>query len=462
MRNYLKRSWLYGLLLGGQAMAFAQQPVDLTTALETATNNYPSIRAQAAAVQVASQDLHAATNAYVPRLLLQHQYTYATSNSVEGSYFPNAGTISPSGGIREENIDDATFGSFTSAILEWDVFSFGKIAANIKAAKSGVVSNESAYENEVFQHQVRVIDAYLMLLIAQKLYHIQEHNVKRAQEFSNAVAAGVRSELRPAVDSSLAYSEFAKAKILLLDSKRNQQSRAYQLMELLGMDENQRMITADSMLFYSETPLLRDSLMATSHPLLEMCQARIEYARLNGVVASRSFLPTVSLVAAGWARGSGISNATGDIRTDFQSGIDYQVSNYLLGVTAQWRISDLVSSRTQTKKWKYSTERQTELYNGQKLMLDRQLRDATAQYQVMQEQVRTAPIQLGAAQSAYNQAMARFENGLSDLPTLLQSVVALNRAEADLAIAYSNLWRSRLMVAAAKGDLSLFTDQINH
>ena len=76
------------------------------------------------------------------------------------------------------------------------------------------------------------------------------------------------------------------------------------------------------------------------------------------------------------------------------------------------------------------------------------------------EQARQAPIQLQAAKQAYNQANSRYQSGLTDLPTLLQSVVTLNRAEVDGYVAISNVWRYLLLKAAAEGDLSLFMNQV--
>ena len=82
------------------------------------------------------------------------------------------------------------------------------------------------------------------------------------------------------------------------------------------------------------------------------------------------------------------------------------------------------------------------------------------QYEISLEQAVAAPIQLRAAQDAYRQASARYESGLTDLPTLMQSLVTLNRAEADMAIAYMNVWRSLLAIAGAKGDFAIFMNAV--
>jgi outer membrane protein TolC len=132
----------------------------------------------------------------------------------------------------------------------------------------------------------------------------------------------------------------------------------------------------------------------------------------------------------------------------------------LLGVATRWTISDFVSTRQRFKSEQYRAIRDEELSNEQKARTHRQLNEALMQYELSLEQARTAPVQLKAAQEAYLQASARYESGLTDLPTLLQSMVTLNRAEADKAIAYMNVWRSLLAISAAKGDFSIFLNAV--
>lgn len=437
------------------------QSLDLAEALEMAKTNYPNIQAKRALSEAALQEVGAAKNMYMPKLMLQHQYTYSTGNSVEGGFFPNEGTISPSGGIRTENINQGAYGSFTSAIMEWDVFSFGKQASNVRAAKADANVGQLDLENEIFQHQIRVADAYLLYLVSEQLTEVQEHNVVRAKNFSEAVDASVRAQLRAGVDSSLAHAEYARARVLLLESQRNELMRKYRLIELLGEDAETFPLEIDTMSFCSEPPVVGFADMGVEqNPLLRMQQARIEAAGQRALAMKRSFMPTVSLVAAGWARGAGLDNADGSYHTDFSSGTQYQVSNYLLGVTAKWRVTDGFLIRNKYKQLQYITDQNTQQFNLQQNMLKRQATESEMQYRIMMEKAHTIPIQMKAAQQAYTQAEARYENGLSDLPTLLQSMVVLNQAEADLAIAYSNVWRSHLMVAAAKGDLTSFFDSL--
>lgn len=435
------------------------QQIDLKAVLEQSKSNYPSIKARQLEVESSRQDILTSKSDYVPRLSVQHQYTYGTSNSVAGSFYPNPAVISPSGGIRPENIYEATWGSFTSTIMEWNVFNFGKIAANVSAARAGLATSQSAYANELFQHQVRVTDAYLLALINNRLTQIQESNLERARKFREVVAAGVRSGMRAGVDSSLANAEFTKAEMLLLETSRNARAQVLMLSALSGAVGTPLLIP-DSMKFFNSLPALPDTTGNALHPILSLYNARARQSEARSLAVRRSYLPSISLVGAAWARGSGISPSDDSFSTGFHDGTQYRVYNYMFGVSTRWNLTDIVPISHRFRSERYHSARDRESYHEQKLNLQRQRADADMQYVFMLEQASRAPVQLAAARRAYRQATARYNSGLTDLPTMLQTLVTLTRAEADMAIAYSNTWRALLAIAAAKGDLDIFLNAV--
>jgi outer membrane protein TolC len=233
------------------------------------------------------------------------------------------------------------------------------------------------------------------------------------------------------------------------------------MQELTGIQTSDE-IEIDSMVFLSSVPQRLDTgdWRPQSNPLVRYYQLRADATQARSTAIKRSFLPSITLVGAAWARGSGISPSDDSYHTDFQYGTKYQVYNYLVGISTRWTISDFVSTRHRYKSESYRTIRDQELFNEQRIRTQRQLSESHMQYDIAVEQANTAPIQLKAAQDAYQQASARYESGLTDLPTLMQSLVTLNRAEADMAIAYMNVWRSLLAIAAAKGDFSIFIDAL--
>ncbi len=437
------------------------QSVTLSQALEQGVGNYPFLKSKQAEIRSAERRVQSGKTEYLPTLILQDQYTYSTNNSLNGSFFPNEGTsISTSGGIRPENIYQATTGSFASAVVEWRAINFGRVKANVEVAEADLKRSQTDYENELFQHKIRVIDAYLVLLINQKLVEVQRSNVERAQTFKRVVDSGVQSGMRAGVDSSLATAEAVRAKLLLLESQQREQVQRLRLSEFLGqVQENLRV---DSMRFYTSLPqthFLSDS-VSPKNPLLTFFQSQINLASARSVAVQRSRLPSISLVGAGWARGSGVSNVGDAAHPSFSQGLGYQVSNYLVGVVARWNVTNAIRIKHDYKSEQFQVDRFRHLYNDQHLRIHRQNQEAETQLMMGLEQARQAPIQLRAAQQAYNQAKARYQSGLTDLPTLLQSFVTLNRAEIDGYVATSNVWRYLLLKAAAEGDLSLFMNQV--
>ena len=433
------------------------QSLTLSTALEQGTQNYPFLKAKQAEVGSAQRRLQAGKTEYLPTVIVQDQYTYSTNNSITGAFFSTEGTpLSISGGVRPETIYKGAFGSFTSALVEWRVINFGRVKAGVQAAQADVQRSQVDYQNEVFQHQIRIIDAYLVLLINQKLVN----NLERAQTFKRVVDAGVQSGMRAGVDSALATAEAARARILLLESQQREQVQRLRLTELLGQVQDSARL--DTMRFYTALPATIGTADPTfqKNPVLRLYQSQIDLSLARSTAIHRSALPTISLVGAGWARGSGVLN-NGDVyRTDFSSGVSYQVYNYLFGVAARWNLTNFLRTRHDYHGELFQVERARQLYNEQNLRLNRQSREADAQFTVALEQARLAPVQLGAAQRAYNQARARYQSGLADLPTLLQSFLTLNRAEVDSYVANSNAWRALLLKAASEGDIALFLNQV--
>ncbi|WP_138484873.1 TolC family protein [Dyadobacter bucti] len=438
------------------------QKVTLQQILEDGKRNYPFLKAKQAEIHSAENRIKSVKTDYLPALVVQDQYTFSTNNNVTGAFWPNEGSaLSPSGGIRPENIYTGTFGSSTSAVVDWRVFNFGKVKANINSAKAELSRSQTDYENEVFQHQVRIADAYLVLLINQKLVEAQRQNLERALVFKSVTDAAVSSGMRPGVDSSLAAAEFAKARLLLLESQRSEKSQRLRLSELAGVLEDS--IQVDSMVFYSKLPNTLDGDGSfLKNPSLLFSQSQIDASLARSQAIRKSFLPSVSILAAGWARGSGVSNKDDSFRTDFSSGVGYQVYNYMFGISTRWNLTNIARVRNDYKSEQFQVERFKELYETQKLQVDRQLRESAIQLDLTLAQARLIPVQLEAAQTAFNQAEARYQSGLTDLFTLAQSVNTLNRAEIDRLINNGNVWRALLMKAAASGDLSIFLDQIGN
>jgi len=80
---------------------------------------------------------------------------------------------------------------------------------------------------------------------------------------------------------------------------------------------------------------------------------------------------------------------------------------------------------------------------------NQQISNALAKY-------REVPIQLKSAEDAYNQKKALYENGLTNIVDVTQTLFFLNQAEAASNVACSAVWQALLYKAVSAGDISLF------
>ncbi|WP_052430152.1 TolC family protein [Sporocytophaga myxococcoides] len=438
------------------------QDYNLNQLLEKAKTSYPVIKAKQYEVKSAQEKIGYARADYLPNFIVADQYTYSTSNNVEGAFYPNEGTaFAPSGGIRQDNIYKGAYGSYTTAILDWKVINFGKVSAGINAAKAEKSRVENEYENELFLHQIKVADLYLLFLINQQLKRVQEFNLQRAEDYMKTVNARVSAGLKPGVDSALAHAEYTKAELMLLESQRNELSYALKLIELSGGDLKDS-LSIDTMNFFKDLPsqIITDKDNLKNAPSLRLYQSFRDLSKAKSISIKRSFYPSLSVIGTTWARGSGISRKTNEYRRDFSSGVDYQVFNYLAGVALRWNLTSYFKIHRDYKSEMFQYDKYQLLYDAQVLRQSRELKDSDMQFNVALKQAQLSPIQLEAARAAFEQAQIRYSSGLTDLPTFTQSLLTLNRAEADNYIAYSNAWRALLMKAAAAGDLSLFLNQV--
>jgi outer membrane protein TolC len=463
----MKKKYLFLSCLLIQGIAFGQQVVpephkiSLSEAIELASKNYPALKAKKSEKDVAEMNLKAAQTEGLPDVIAQHQYQFATNNSLAGATFPLQSPFpSVSGGIRPENIFQPVWGSFTNLQVNWQAFTFGKIKANIDVAQKTTVRQQFDYENELFQHQVRVIDAYLALLVFQKTVRIQEVNLQRAATFRDATNAKVISGLRAGIDSSFASAELSKAKLLLLQSQQNERTQRIRLSQLLGTAAGN--MSADSMQFYQRLPtLLKDYPDILQNPLLKVFQSQIDLISSRAVAIKKSYYPSIILNASVWGRGSGVSNSNDTYSSRFFDGIGYQVGNYLLGVGLSWNLTPIYRIRHQVSAEVQRVEQFRQLLQEEELRLSSQSENADIQIELAMEQAHEAPMQTAAARGAYQQATARYESGLATLPEVSQAFLLLNRAEVDQSIAINNVWRALLLKAASVGNLSIFLNQVD-
>jgi outer membrane protein TolC len=441
--------------MGVRAGAADSTLVTLPQAIRLAEQNYPLLKSKQSMVRAAQSDYQSVKGSYLPSLYVQHQYTYATDNSVNGSYLADGGLfLSSSGGIRKDNISTAVWGSGTSLFSNWDAIDFGKRHYRELVARSQVNTASAETQLTRYDIDVQVIDSYLRLLTLAKIIRVQEDNLSKTQVFATITNAGVTSGLRAGADSSLAFADVAKARLELNEAQSSYQDELIHFRTLTGLGAgNLRLEDVHAHRLPDPGGLsIVDS--TQQHPLMEYYRQQVQAGALREKSIRREYSPTISVYGSAWARGSGIENADGSYRTGFSDGTSYQAYNYLLGVGLTWNLMDYFRVHPHAEAERFRTQSIGEEMDNVYLQLRLQQQQADEQLGYAYTQIGVAKVQYEAAVQGYNQVNARYESGLSTLVEEAQALYVLNRALIDQSLAIDKYLQAALAKSQASGNLN--------
>jgi len=443
----------------------AQGVLSLKEAVQTALNNYGTIRAKANYVKASRSVVTEAMREYLPDLSISAQQDYGTINGQNGPVYGYKGlSTASSGPVMSGQNWHAAFGALYLANINWDFFTFGRAKEKIRVAQSVLNRDQSDLEQERFEHGIRVSSTYLNLLAAQQLTLSQQHNLERAQALRDVVVARVKNGLNPGVDSSLANAEVSNARIALTNAREFQQEQASQLAQLMGVPSAAFVLDSQ---FVARIPMALNTNPAealNAHPLLRYYRNRIDLSNEQAKYLRTGNYPTFSLFGVLQDRGSGFdynySAANPEAYTEnYLKGVGFSRGNYLLGVGMIWNLTSPLRVHHQVAAQEYISRGLQDEYN----LVDQQLK---AQLILSETRIRNAldnyteaPVQVKAASDAYLQKSVLYKNGLNTIVDVTTALFTLNRAETDRDIAYSNVWQALLFKAAASGDFGLFYNE---
>ncbi|SEH35123.1 TolC family protein [Chryseobacterium culicis] len=445
--------------------ANAQQVLTLQSALETAVQNYGSIKAKESYRQSSKESIELAKRQYLPNLNMSIQQDYGTVNGQNGPLYGFGGYGVASSGLPLPDQNwNASFGALYLANVNWEFFSFGKARQRVKVAESKNQRDTQDLSDEIFQHKIKVTAAYLNVLAAQKLKLSYARNLGRTDTIRRIVEVKEKNGIVPGVDLSLAKADYANAMITYTKAKDNEQEQENKLAQLLGIPPQEFVL--DSTLLKripADFPSEKNSSLE-NHPLLALYKSRIDVSEQEKQFLKTQYYPSFSMVGIIQTRGSGFGNNYAQNQNDFSSsywdGIHPTRSNYLLGIGVSWNL-------TQTYRLSKEISAQDYVSQGLKREYDLAEQQLKAQLDLSDNKWKNAvliydqvPVQLKSATDAYIQRSVLYKNGLTDLVDLSQAIYALVRAETDRDIAVSNVWNALLLKAAAMGDFSVFESEL--
>ena len=457
------KNYILFLILIVYSTSFSQT-LTLKNAVQTALDNYGTIKAKSNYTNAAKESVKQSKRDYLPNLNLSAQQDYGTINGQNGALYGFNGLASAASGppLDEQNWN-AAFGALYLVNMNWDFFTFGRIRERINLSKAEVQRQESDLQQEKFQHQIKVSAAYLNLLAGQRLLKNQQKNLTRAEVFRNNAVVRVKNGLLAGVDSTLATAEVSRARIAFNQAKDFVNEQNNKLVILMGV-ESKDFVTDTT--FVSQIPksiLTAENASDSIHPLLQFYKSRIDYSNQQVKLFRRNYYPTMSLFGVLQTRGSGfdwdyITDQT-QFSQKYSDGVDPNRSNYLVGIGITWNLTTPFRASKQVSAQKFISQGLQEEYNVIDNELKAQRNLADAKIKIAMDNYVEAPIQVRAASQAYLQKSTLYKNGLTTLNDLAQTLYALNRAETDRDIAYNNVWQSLLLKAASVGNFDLFFNE---
>ena len=447
-------------------VAVDAQTLNMKDAVNTAVANYGTIKAKSNYVEASKEYVKQAKRDYLPTVTLSAQQDYGTVNGQNGPLSALGGLSTASSGptLGSQNWN-AAFGALYLSNVNWDFFTFGKIKEKVKVNQEVLKRDQNDLSQEIFQDKIRVSAAYLNLLAAQRLTLSQRKNLERAIVVKDDAVARASNGLLAGVDSTLAVAQVSAAKILLTNSIDAEQEQANRLGILLGTPATNFKLDTASINHVPQAILLASdsSVSLTNHPILQYYKERVDVSKQQTNYYKRLAYPTFSAIGVFQGRGSGFPSGYGTNQNDYSSsygnGVNPVRANYLVGVGVVWNLTTILRNAPQVRAQRFTSmglqneyELADQQLHSQLLLSETKIKNAMANYV-------EAPIQVHAATQAYLQKSALYKNGLTTLVDLTQALFALNRAETDRDVAYTNVWQALLIKSAATGDYNLFINE---
>lgn len=447
-------------------VASAQQsPLLLSDAIRNGVNNYQSIQAKQNYYNSSKELVQNVRNEYLPNIIGGIQDAYGTVN---GQYGPlsigSVAGVSSSGPAFPTQSWNAAFGAQYVVNTNWEVFSFGRLKSRVAAYQARANTDSADVVQEQFVQSVKIADAYLNLLITQRLIDNAKANLNRAIAVQQVVILKAKNGLIAGVDSSIVNAEVSSARIAILDAEGREQEQRNRLAQVLNAAPVE--YNLDTAFFFKQIPLLFNSeYKIEQNPQVQFYQSRVAASEKYADFLKKSIIPGVNLFGIVQTRGSGFDyNYSPDYKDRFSKslwdGINPTRTNYVAGVSIAWNIMSLAKIKHQVTAQHFLSKG----YANETDLISTQLKDqlvlADERISNTLQRFREVPVQYKAAADAYLQKSVLYKNGLTDIVDLQQALFALNKAETDVSISYINVWQALLLKAAASGDFNLFLSQI--
>jgi outer membrane protein TolC len=438
---------------------FGQKPYSLSNLTDSALRNLPQLMEKKALINSREAVVKDVRHQFIPFLRANAQADLSSDNSLPGSYYSYGIIPSTSSGISNQNNGQAALGSLATVYGEYTFLDFGYRKASIQSAVSNVGVASADYERLSYQVKADVSRLYLTLLKNQMQLEIEGQNRRRYEKIFSVIRALARSGIKPGADSSLAKAELSKSITLYNQALGSVSNLREQLSYYTGIPSLRLQVDTLPLQNRDSThTIISDTSGKESNPLI------VYFTNVNKAYASdekrisKSFQPTLSLVATAWTRASSI---TPEVEYKaLGTGLGVQRYNYLAGLTLQYDLFNGLHKKDRLAILHY--QQQAGIYDlqQQELTLQSASNQADLAIHTSEANLLELPVQINAAMDTYNQKLAQYKAGIITLIDLTNAAFVLYRSQNDYTETITDWYLAHLDKAFAVGGLDHFIQLI--
>ncbi len=427
-------------------------PLTIAQAVDDALRNYPSIRVSQEQMNAAAAGIRLAQTAYLPRVDGLAQVNRATRNTFYGLLLPQ-GIIPGVDGVQANNAG-SVWDSGVGVLVSWQPFDFGLRRANVAAATAALQQALAAANRTRYEISVATTDAFLTVLAAQQTEQAARAATASWDVLLKNIHAQVSAQLRPGADESRVRAELALAQTQLAEAEQAVAVARATVAQFTGLPPSQVNVIPNKLLELPPPDSAETSFQAAANPLALEQNAAIAQQRSQLNSLERTYFPQFSVQGLAAARGTGLE--TNGARLGGANGLAPNVSNFSVGLTVTFPFMDRFAIREQEAGQSANLRAAQAQYQLIETTLQAQFNIAQATLNGARRVAENTPVEVSSAQTALDQANARYQSGLAPIDDVAQAQRLLVQASIDDALARLNVWRALLQLATARGDLRPF------
>lgn len=424
----------------------------LSQAVESALRNYPSIRVTQEQINAAAAGIRLAQTAYLPRVDGLAQMNRATRNTFYGLLLPQS-VIPGVDGVHANNFG-SVWDSGVGILVSWQPFDFGLRAANVMAAAAARDQAQAAMNRTRYEVSVATADAFLTVAAAQKTAEAARAAVDSWQTLLRSIHALAAAELRPGADESRIQAELAAAQTQLAQAEQTIDVARSTVAQFVGLNPDRLNLSFGELTSRLPPDRPEPPLDAGANPAAIEQTAAIARAQSQRNATERRYYPQFLVQGLAAARGTGM--LTDGSRLGALNGLAPTTPNFGAGLTVAFPAMDRFALREEESMQSANIRAAQAQAQVIATNLQAQFNIALATLTGARRVAENTLVELSSARTVLQQATARYESGLAPIDQVAQAQRLLVHAEIDDALARLSVWRAKLQVAAARGDIQPF------